>query len=151
MRTSIESAALAFLDTALHCVRIAHLQTERQEASYTGGNHIGGVALSAILAKHRDAISCALARNGEAPTFFEVLTAAAMHHFRDEQPDCCIIEAGLGGRVDATNIFDAPQVMLAMLLAGLPIRDRCCLLIRCRLSESLLVTPSLCTPSLPCG
>jgi dihydrofolate synthase/folylpolyglutamate synthase len=38
------------------------------------------------------------------PTFFEVVTALAFDYFREEKVDIAIIEAGLGGRLDATNV-----------------------------------------------
>jgi dihydrofolate synthase / folylpolyglutamate synthase len=37
------------------------------------------------------------------PTFFEVTTALALKHFGDAKIDIAILEAGLGGRLDATN------------------------------------------------
>jgi dihydrofolate synthase/folylpolyglutamate synthase len=40
----------------------------------------------------------------QAPTFFELSTALAFQHFRDEQADIVILETGLGGRLDATNV-----------------------------------------------
>ncbi len=40
------------------------------------------------------------------PTFFEVLTAAAFAHFRDERVDVAVLEVGLGGRLDATNVVE---------------------------------------------
>ena len=39
------------------------------------------------------------------PTFFELITASAINYFADMQADIAIIEAGLGGRNDATNII----------------------------------------------
>lgn len=39
------------------------------------------------------------------PTFFEVLTAAAFKHFVDQAVDIAIIEVGLGGRLDSTNVI----------------------------------------------
>lgn len=41
-------------------------------------------------------------------TVFEILTAAAFQHFADEAVDVAIIETGLGGRLDSTNVFDRP-------------------------------------------
>jgi dihydrofolate synthase / folylpolyglutamate synthase len=38
------------------------------------------------------------------PTFFELSTALAFQHFRQEQADIVILETGLGGRLDATNV-----------------------------------------------
>ena len=43
------------------------------------------------------------------PTFFEVATALAFMHFTRSQVDYAVVEVGLGGRFDATNVLD-PQV-----------------------------------------
>ena len=40
------------------------------------------------------------------PTFFDMLTAIALRYFYDEQCDICIMETGLGGRLDSTNIIN---------------------------------------------
>jgi dihydrofolate synthase/folylpolyglutamate synthase len=40
------------------------------------------------------------------PTFFEVLTAAALAHFRRLRVDVAVLEVGLGGRLDATNVVE---------------------------------------------
>lgn len=42
------------------------------------------------------------------PTQFEVVTAAAWVYFAEEQVDIAVIEVGLGGRLDATNVCDRP-------------------------------------------
>src|SRR6056297_4132286 len=39
------------------------------------------------------------------PTYFELATATGFWYFRDERVDVAIIETGLGGRLDATNII----------------------------------------------
>ena len=39
------------------------------------------------------------------PSFFEVTFAMALNHFKESKCDICIIETGLGGRLDATNII----------------------------------------------
>ena len=39
------------------------------------------------------------------PTFFEVATAIALKHFSDARIDIAILETGLGGRFDATNVI----------------------------------------------
>jgi dihydrofolate synthase / folylpolyglutamate synthase len=38
------------------------------------------------------------------PTFFEITTALAFDHFRQEKVELAILETGLGGRLDATNV-----------------------------------------------
>jgi len=44
------------------------------------------------------------------PTFFEIITALAFMHFADTQVDIAIIETGLGGRLDSTNLIK-PEVI----------------------------------------
>ena len=43
------------------------------------------------------------------PTFFEIMTAAAFVHFVNEKVDVAVIETGLGGRLDSTNVIK-PEV-----------------------------------------
>ncbi|HSP88696.1 MAG TPA: folylpolyglutamate synthase/dihydrofolate synthase family protein [Ignavibacteriaceae bacterium] len=45
-------------------------------------------------------------------TFFEVTTALAFQYFKDEKVDYAVIETGLGGRLDATNVFNALAVLI---------------------------------------
>ncbi len=44
------------------------------------------------------------------PTYFEVLTVAAFHYFAAEKVDIAVVETGLGGRLDATNVL-IPKVV----------------------------------------
>jgi dihydrofolate synthase/folylpolyglutamate synthase len=44
------------------------------------------------------------------PSFFEATTAAAFLAFAENPADACIIEVGLGGRLDATNIIPNPAI-----------------------------------------
>jgi dihydrofolate synthase / folylpolyglutamate synthase len=44
------------------------------------------------------------------PTPFEVLTAISFQYFLDQNCDIVILEVGLGGRLDATNVIDPPLV-----------------------------------------
>jgi len=52
------------------------------------------------------------ANEGHPITFFEVTTAAAFLAFSRVPADLLILEVGLGGRLDATNVIDAPVVSL---------------------------------------
>jgi dihydrofolate synthase/folylpolyglutamate synthase len=45
-------------------------------------------------------------------TQFETLTAAALAEFAEQAVDVAVVEAGLGGRLDATNVVDAEVVLL---------------------------------------
>ncbi|HEY7514016.1 MAG TPA: Mur ligase family protein, partial [Vicinamibacteria bacterium] len=40
------------------------------------------------------------------PTYFEVMTAAALEHFRRRRVDVAVLEVGMGGRLDATNAVE---------------------------------------------
>jgi len=50
-----------------------------------------------------------LISSGDAPTFFEIFTALAFQFLKEQKVDFAIIEVGLGGRFDATNIVN-PEV-----------------------------------------
>jgi len=45
-------------------------------------------------------------------TFFEVTTALAFQYFKDMKTDYCVIETGLGGRLDSTNVLDPLAVVI---------------------------------------
>lgn len=45
-------------------------------------------------------------------TYFEFTTLLAFRYFADQRPDCLIVETGLGGRLDATNVVDPLLVLL---------------------------------------
>jgi dihydrofolate synthase / folylpolyglutamate synthase len=47
------------------------------------------------------------AAGGDALTFFEQITAMALRWFAAARPDVTVLEVGLGGRLDATNVVDA--------------------------------------------
>jgi len=47
---------------------------------------------------------------GIEPSFFEVATAAAFVAFSRTPADACILEVGLGGRLDATNVIEHPLI-----------------------------------------
>ncbi len=60
-----------------------------------------------------DAVRRAASANGEAPiTVFEVLTAVAFLLFSEHPADACLLEVGLGGRFDATNVIETPAATL---------------------------------------
>jgi dihydrofolate synthase/folylpolyglutamate synthase len=50
------------------------------------------------------------ANAGEPISFFEITTVLAFEAFARTPADLCLIEVGLGGRFDATNVFDNPAV-----------------------------------------
>ncbi len=55
------------------------------------------------------ALEHVIAANADAPiTVFEVITAVAFHLFASAPADLCVLEVGLGGRGDATNVIARP-------------------------------------------
>lgn len=69
------------------------------------------IASSALIELLQD-IEEAIDPNAECPTQFEVITAAAWLYFARSQVDIAVIEVGLGGRLDATNVVDRPLVSI---------------------------------------
>ena len=53
---------------------------------------------------------CEKKNNRNLITFFEITTAAAFKAFQDHEADFLILEVGLGGRFDATNILKLPKL-----------------------------------------
>ncbi len=98
----------AMLEAAGHRVHVftsPHL-VRFNERIRLAGKLIDDAALAAMLAEVLDAAEAA----GLNPSFFEVTTAAAFLCFARTPADACVIEVGLGGRFDATNVVDAPVV-----------------------------------------
>lgn len=50
---------------------------------------------------------------GGAPTYFEILTALAFAYFDERQVDIAVLEVGLGGRLDATNVVEQAVSVIA--------------------------------------
>ena len=46
----------------------------------------------------------------DSPTEFELITAMAFLHFSQKQCDIVVLEVGMGGRLDATNVIDTPEI-----------------------------------------
>ena len=98
---SVASAVLAVLSRAGYRVGIytsPHLSCVR-ERFRINGEYIDQQAF----ARHATAIYEVLA--GEQITYFEFTTALAMLWFADREVDVAILEVGLGGRLDATNVI----------------------------------------------
>ena len=58
-----------------------------------------------------DTLDRCLAANGDAPiTYFEITTVAALLAFAETPADYLLLETGLGGRLDATNVVERPAL-----------------------------------------
>ncbi len=70
------------------------------------GELISEPALTALLDE------CVQANGGEEITFFEITTCAAFAAFARTLADWTLLEVGLGGRLDATNVVDRPRLCI---------------------------------------
>ena len=72
------------------------------------------VRLAGKLVSNEDLVAalkeCERVNQGDPITFFEITTAAAFHLFAKVPADLLILEVGLGGRLDATNVIERPLV-----------------------------------------
>ncbi len=57
---------------------------------------------------------CDMEKEGDAPSEYEVVCAAAFLYFANQQCDIAVVEVGLGGRMDATNVIAAPELAMIM-------------------------------------
>lgn len=73
------------------------------------GEMIPPAALAAAMETVRTEIE-RMAAQGAQVTEFEAITALAFLYFAQEACDCVVLEVGLGGRFDATNVIDCPLV-----------------------------------------
>ncbi|MCJ2185268.1 bifunctional folylpolyglutamate synthase/dihydrofolate synthase [Novosphingobium beihaiensis] len=110
--TNGKGSTCAFLRAALEVAgRTVHVFTSPHlvrfnERIRVAGTLIEDAMLAELLAEVLDAAEAA----GIAASFFEVSTAAAFLAFTRVPADACVIEVGLGGRFDATNVIEAPAV-----------------------------------------
>ena len=65
---------------------------------------------SSILEQLLQEVEAAILPEQPSPTQFEVITAAAWLYFAQQEVDVAVVEVGLGGRLDATNVCHQPIV-----------------------------------------
>lgn len=96
LRAMLEAQGLT-----VHAATKPHL-VRYNERIRLAGDLISDAQLAAVLERVLDA------SEDLAPSFFEVTTAATFLAFAGHSADVCVIEVGLGGRFDATNVLDRP-------------------------------------------
>ena len=98
LRACLEAAGhQVHVYTSPHLVRF-------NERIRLAGKLIGDEALAALLAEVLDV------NGSDEISFFEATTAAAFLAFSRTAADACVIEVGLGGRLDATNVIERPAI-----------------------------------------
>ena len=98
-------AGLEAMDKTVHAYTSPHL-ARFHERIRLAGELISEDALMAVLDE------CYAANNGENITYFEITTAAALLAFSRTKADYALLEVGLGGRLDATNVIDTPALTI---------------------------------------
>ena len=88
-----------------------HIYTSPHLVSFTerivvSGREISKTYLEEVL------IECENANEGKNITFFEITTAAALLAFSRNPADLLLLEVGLGGRFDATNVIEKPTLSI---------------------------------------
>jgi dihydrofolate synthase / folylpolyglutamate synthase len=108
--TNGKGSTVAFLRAALeasghevHAFTSPHL-VRFNERIRVAGKLIDDEALTRLLTEVLDVGS------GIEPSFFEVATAVAFLAFARTPADACVLEVGLGGRLDSTNVIDRPLI-----------------------------------------
>ena len=98
-------AGLEASGAKVHAYTSPHL-ARFHERIRLAGELISEPALMALLDE------CIAANGGEPITFFEITTVAAMLAFSRVPADFTLLEVGLGGRLDATNVVDQPRLSI---------------------------------------
>jgi dihydrofolate synthase/folylpolyglutamate synthase len=100
---------------AVHVHTSPHLVRWHERFRIGGKGGPGRLVGDALLA---DALRrVAEANNGQSITVFEILTAATFLLFSEQPADAVVLEVGLGGRFDATNVITKPAVSVIMPIA----------------------------------
>ncbi|MEA4823267.1 MAG: folylpolyglutamate synthase/dihydrofolate synthase family protein [Clostridiaceae bacterium] len=81
-----------------------------RERMQIDGEMIPPAALTAELENLLPKIEAIKEQGHTQPTEFEIVTALAFNWFADEHCDIVMLEVGMGGRLDCTNVIDAPEV-----------------------------------------
>src|SRR6056297_2293191 len=68
--------------------------------------------LTEIVSELKKALAKMRKENYFEPSFFELVTALAFKYFKQHQAEIVVLETGLGGRLDATNIVENPLLSI---------------------------------------
>ncbi|WP_120078315.1 bifunctional folylpolyglutamate synthase/dihydrofolate synthase [Aurantiacibacter odishensis] len=106
--TNGKGSTCAFLRAMLEADgKTVHVATKPHLVRYNERIRVGGELISdAMLASLLEEVLDTA--EDLSPSFFEVTTAATFLAFSREPADACVIEVGLGGRFDATNVMERP-------------------------------------------
>lgn len=81
---------------------------EYRERIQVNGEYISEIALANLLTEIQRACMYMTEAGLESPTVFEVETALAFLYFKEQHCDYVLLEVGMGGRLDSTNVIQQP-------------------------------------------
>lgn len=102
--SALTAAALSASGLRTGLFTSPHL-SKYNERMRADGADISDEDFARMLSRTQEAAEKMIAGGGESPTQFEVLTAAAFLYFAEQKVDYAVIEVGLGGLLDSTNII----------------------------------------------
>ncbi len=88
-----------------------HLETVRERLA-VDGRMISTVKFAGLMTEIAPAVEKAECEVGESLTYFEVVTAMALRYFQLEEVDVAVLEVGMGGRWDSTNVVDCKVAVI---------------------------------------
>ena len=101
--------AAAFAEVGLHVGRYCSPAVfEPLEVWQYDGANISKEEYANVMSQVKSACDIVVSKGHPAPTVFEVETAAAFVYFSMKQPDVVLLEVGMGGITDATNVIEKP-------------------------------------------
>ena len=101
--------ASSLREAGLHVARYTSpaVFTPLEVFTYDGEN-ITETEYGGVMSQVKDACDIMVSEGRECPTIFEIETAAAFLWFYEKKPDVVLLETGMGGELDATNLITHP-------------------------------------------
>ena len=110
--TNGKGSVVAFLAALIKAKGLAaHIYTSPHLVRFNERIHLNGQAITdAQMSEFAERVE--IANQSQPLTFFEAITATALLAFSEIKADFCLLETGLGGRFDATNIVPQPAMTI---------------------------------------
>lgn len=108
--TNGKGSTCSMLSSVLTCAgyRVG-LYTSPYVREFNERMRVNGESISNdTLARLTEKVKAVAEKMADSPTEFELITAIAFEYFNEEKCDVVILEVGMGGRLDATNIISSP-------------------------------------------
>jgi dihydrofolate synthase/folylpolyglutamate synthase len=88
-----------------------HLESVRERLRIDGR----GISAAELTERLARVVEIGERRHGQPPSYFEALCISALEWYADRAVDLAVLEVGLGGRLDATNVCDPSLSVITML------------------------------------